>query len=720
MNSDIHIIRESITKIVSMLTSQSIKVTQRGAKAYVAYHPTTGAILSVNVPYIPDDAKPEFISAVQGFLDHEVGHVLHTDQKYILKGAAMGPEIANLHNLIEDVVIERKMTETFRGSTSNLESVRKFFLERVSRPKIDEALAAGDKETAQGYAVMPAFRAWGGQVSSQDFIKDPIIAALIEPVAKMLGPELIARLTKVKSTKESLALAVDMHKALTPPPPPAAPPAPSKEKQEENEEQPKGKAEPGEKGEAAPEQTEPGANDEKSKPEADGPDAEAQPEGEGEGDPDAAGQADEGEPEPEAEPEADAGSGAGAGGEPERNESEREEGKGGANAGGESQDDSQDAESAQGGEEKGQSTPGPEGSGDEAGGGVPPQPTEHGTAASAEESTDLSGLFKQERDFDAAVSEALSQESVREFQDAAYKVYSTEWDKIETAPKTSSAKGVKMLEEGTEGSLGVMQKQLERAIAARAKKMWNPGQRRGRINPNGLYRVASGDDRVFRTRFETRAKNTALSLLVDCSGSMTWGNKILVAAQAAYALSTVLERLGVTHEVIGFTTKKSAPMVRAMREDSMPGMDEDSYARSEAIYMPIFKGFNERLTAEAKQRLAYAFADSHDFCRNNVDGECVQMAAHRLRMQRADRHALIVLSDGEPACSPGSYESGNMLRSHLKASVQQAKAFGVEVFGIGIMSRAVENYYDKCVVLNNVADLPTTVMGELTKLMLAD
>ena len=52
MKQDIQVIRDSISKIVSMLTSRAIKVTQRGVKAYVAYDSKSGAIKPVSYTHL--------------------------------------------------------------------------------------------------------------------------------------------------------------------------------------------------------------------------------------------------------------------------------------------------------------------------------------------------------------------------------------------------------------------------------------------------------------------------------------------------------------------------------------------------------------------------------------------------------------------------------------------------------------------------------------------
>ncbi|MNW02824.1 hypothetical protein D3C71_1986690 [compost metagenome] len=51
--------------------------------------------------------------------------------------------------------------------------------------------------------------------------------------------------------------------------------------------------------------------------------------------------------------------------------------------------------------------------------------------------------------------------------------------------------------------------------------------------------------------------------------------------------------------------------------------------------------------------------------------------------------------------------------------MKKVQAAGIEVVGIGIRTTAVKSYYDKHIVLNNLAELPTVVMGQLTKMLLS-
>lgn len=700
---DIMVIRESISRIVSMLTSQSIKVTQRGSQARVSYHPTKGHILGINLPFIPDDASEEFISAVQGFLDHEVGHVLFSDFPALKRANKLGPRIANMANLIEDVFIERKMTAAFQGSGSNLESVRRFYLEKICRPKIEEAIKAGNTEEARGYATVAAFRAWGGQAVAMDFIKEPAIAELVESVRAKLGAELIDQLTQTKNSDDCLNLATKMVKKLeapkpppapkappSPPPPPPPPPLPEPEVPDPDYDEEAGEEE-GEPGDSAdvPETDLAGAlKPEEKKPEspppaADGPEAD-----------DDTGPDDETAPADEDDEDDHATGGT-------KVESDSPDGvdKGGP---GDKEDDDGVPTGAEEGETGAPDAPhGP--------GGTP------GAADVPYEEDPLASMFDEERDFDKDMSERLSKEAASEIDASDYAVFSKEWDVITLAPAADRDDSIERMEGELGDKLGVMQKMLERSIAAQARKAWLPGQRRGRIAPASLFKTAAGDDRVFRQRFETKAKNTAVSLVVDCSGSMC-GSKIRIAGQAAYALSTILERLKITHEVIGFTTTSSAEMRSLMASDAktmgkdMSGM---GWGRIEPLYLPVFKQFNGRLDTSAKSRLA-GLQEAPHWLSQNVDGECIQIAAARLKQQKAERHVMIVLSDGEPAAM-----AARGLSAHLKKTVKTVSSAGVEVIGIGIESNAVKSFYPKHIVLNDAAELPGRVMAELTRLLLA-
>ena len=256
-----------------------------------------------------------------------------------------------------------------------------------------------------------------------------------------------------------------------------------------------------------------------------------------------------------------------------------------------------------------------------------------------------------------------------------------------------------------------IQKDIERAICARSASTHTGGFRSGKLHSASLSRLATGDDRIFRRKQINKTKDVAVSLVIDCSGSMN-GEKIKLAAVSAFTLSSVLDRLGINNEVIGFTTKEfDYEVQRVMREEeSKHGV---SYARYEALSMPIFKRYGERMSQTVKRRLA-GLKNAHDSLNSNVDGESIAIAAKRLMAQRESGKVMIVLSDGCPAV----WGNGNFVDAHLKTTVEQIEASGINTVGIGIHSREVERFYSKSIYVSDIADLPTVVSKQLKAMLL--
>lgn len=721
-SKDIQTIRDSIGKIVNMVTKSSVKVTQRGTKAFVEYD-KTGRIVRMNIPVINEGASDALIAGIQGYIDHECGHVLKSDPKALIKAKKAGARVMNMANIIEDIYVEREMSKLMPGVEKNLDAVRRFYLDEVAKPEIDRAMKSGDEMTARGYASVIQFRAWGGQTIAQDFLKDhPEIAKLNEELAARVG-DLPERLKSLKNSDACLELAKEFVTAMkgpeAPPPIPSLiPPPPSSSPEDDDSEESGGDHDDGsseegegeEKGEggtepekdSSPSDDEPAdddfdeSSDGPAKPEpapSVEPEESAEPDLEPEAESDPPSRLDD-MPSPESEDELASDE------DPELGEAEDEAGS--------SKDLEKDGSGT--GDAAGDSDPGADAPG------TGPADDAEGTDGEGRSSSpppedDLSDMMEESRDFDDSMSKALSDAAKSEAANADYIIYSTDWDEIGVAPEASSPTAVGDMIDSVHHMIAPLQKSLERAMFAKARRTWNPGQRRGRINPGSLFRTSVGDDRVFRKRHETRAKNTAVTLLIDCSASMNYGDRIGTAAKAAYALSETLERLKIKHEVLGFTTRSCGEMVALMEADPVPG----GYSRYEALRTLVFKSFTERLTTQARSRIAWLTnGGARGTLRENVDGESLRVAARRLVTQEAERHVLIVLSDGAPAC-PGDYEA---LQSHLRKVVKETQEQGVEVVGIGIQTNSVRHFYPKNVVLNDLAQLPLEVMSQIQKILL--
>ena len=297
-----------------------------------------------------------------------------------------------------------------------------------------------------------------------------------------------------------------------------------------------------------------------------------------------------------------------------------------------------------------------------------------------------------------------------------YTPFTRDWDKIENHPISRHYKPQwsSQIADAVNHMVAPLSKSLERAFRAANKSRWEGGKKSGRINGAALSRLLVNDPRVMRTRQEMKTKDVAVTLLMDCSGSMS-GGKALVATQASWALAEMLTKLGLPNEVLGFTTDHVDSSKRYLQKDLEDQWSEGmNYSRVDPINMPIFKSFEERFGTQQKARLACVPNDD-SFMGGNIDGESLLMAAERLRKRTEPGKVMIVLSDGHPAGS----RNGRELNFHLKDTVKSLTKEGINVVGIGINSRAVEEFYPKQVSLDNINDLPEEVMNQLREAILS-
>lgn len=740
------IMREALAKITQMLVGKGIEVTMRGAQAYARFHEKSGALERINLPYLPDDASDDMLDALQGFLDHEVGHGLNTDPVAILDAREKG--VFAMHNVIEDIFVESRMRKLFAGSGANLSNVGKFFLKNYT----DKILAGKDVNQIKGALMVVALRAVGGQQVFKDYMNDGNKWSLLGVERDKLE-QFSDMIEACESSYDCVDVAVAIRDALMPPKKPEGEPGKSgdgkgkgkpEEKKPDNkdsgsdfsdseENEPKNdddftpegdrdESDPGEKSEKPSDgKSEDGENDESKQ------DNESN-EGDSDGNKDEKGEKDgDSERDPEHDPEGD-GSEPADGEDSSGEDGEVDPKKDGA---GDDPDDSlSDSGDAGDSDDDGKGKDGSdsEDSVEESelsdGGSGPEQDHESDAkklvVKSISEDRELCASIidgiARAMSFDDALSQALTDKAKESFKKADYKVFSRDFDKVEyldpeaqNGSCSSIDDCVTRMQNAVDHMVGPLQKELERAVAARSAAVFTGGHRSGRLHGSALSRMLVGvhDDRVFRRKQENTTKDVAVSILIDCSGSMD-GENITIASQTAYALSSVLDRIGIVNEVLGFTTLREVPQ-ELLKEEEETGIH---YSRREGIYIPIFKQFSDRMGAPVKRRLA--IMPNTRFLRNNIDGESVQIAASRLAARREKRKVLMVLSDGQPACV------GDMvaLNGHLRSVVEDVEKTGIEVVGIGICTDAPKHFYPKNVVLDDVADLPKTVMSRVRELLL--
>jgi hypothetical protein len=180
----------------------------------------------------------------------------------------------------------------------------------------------------------------------------------------------------------------------------------------------------------------------------------------------------------------------------------------------------------------------------------------------------------------------------------------------------------------------------------------------GKLNTNSLHRLAVADNRVFKRRIEKREVNTEIILLVDMTGSMQSDAKDDITSRALYGIFTSLRKIkGCISHGYGFS-----------------GLCLNN------ILLPSWK-----ITPQMRIRPAGSTFLGSSLM--HIFGKFTNADARKI---------VIILSDGDTGDS-----------DILEKAIDHAKAYGVELVGIGIVDNHLLQYLPKeeCCVVNDLNKL---------------
>ncbi|END8910953.1 porphyrin biosynthesis protein [Klebsiella pneumoniae] len=742
--------RDSVKRVVGLLSGKNIPVAECGDTAYVRYN-KKGEPVMVNIPSIPDDASPALMNAIRGFLDHEVGHLLFTDEKVVKK--MRNTKAFGLWNALEDVYIERRMSEVFTGSRRNLLSTRNLMIDKYFNPHIKKAVAMcrGDqRELFLKFFLCPVLRAWDGQPTFADFMEEHW-RLIDKPIAVLKEFGVDDAVRRMDSTEDCVKVAAAMAKILREMTEMPEGPLPEREssltKKTEPEEDSSDEPAAGDDTEVCDEEGLDSTPDEFSSDDEDVEksdktiskyipnrdevinDTESKPE-----DGDLGHENIDDLPDSEEttadDPVTSLGSDVGEEVDDEGDYSPSTD-DGSEDRHGSSSDDSEAVEDGEGKADKDGGKEKDEGdrdTSDESDAGFAP----HADDMSLDDA--LKALENVDEEIGSSTEDALASAIKSELASASlsdYRPYNRSYDflgpideaeeHIKRARKAFGAipmyspvdryrivpEGRKLFEMKVERHLSssvssTLAKDLERAIASRNRVQFIPGQRRGRVHGASLYRLSMNDDRVFRRKEDHKAVNACVQQVIDLSGSMG-GRKIELALASAYTLADVLDRIHVPNVITGFTTYGNPDVAT---------MSKRGFSRFEALMLPIIKNWHEKANSPEIRARMGCVAETFPLL-NNVDGESIAQLASLFAGRMEDKKIMIVQSDGAPCAA------GDGFSNHLRSVTNDIEnTSDINLLAIGILTDAPRRYYKNYALVNKVEELGTSVVSELSRIIL--
>lgn len=717
--------RESIGSVVRALSAKKIKVTQRGSRPEIVYK--DGKPISVNIPTLPDDADPNLIKAIRGFIDMKVASILFTAENL-----SKNVTESKFFQSVESARVEREVNAIYPGTETNIRNAFSFVVKKSLGEKIKEAKS--EQEIAS-IILDPYIRAKAGSKSCQAFLNEYADPALVSIFDSLIGEE-CKKIADAKSSMDAYAISERIKSLLQSPPSSG-----SCEGEDKQEEKGESKGEESEEESSEADQIGKEEGEEQGEGERHSPEEEKQEEvPPSDGVEESHGEGEDGKDEDEEDTK---------GTEEETDKKADEEGtepksedasEGGAYEDDGSEDDDSSDEYNGGSPDDASDTGGDDKQEQSDGAPIDKMPDDADEAGSIEGKVESSAgdlgegsgdaldvgpvevptYFKEldptsvEEELADKISETAIEESANNFVP-----YTRDFDQV-IEPKRLSISSSRLsgFREKTRSVVTRMASKMRRLLAAKTDCVKYGGYRSGKLNSSALYRVCIGDDRAFYRKVEHKSDDTAVTLLIDLSGSMNYSGKIKVAMESAVIFSEVLSRLNINFEVLGFTAISSdiGKLTAAERNEyQRSSYPHGPYSRISPITTYEFKKFGGKYTKKETSQMLRASEASGIIMHENLDGDSVEVALNRLAMQPEPRKIMFVFSDGQPA---SVYEDNRVLCAHLKGVVEKAEKDGFEIVGIGINTTSVKRFYKNNVVVSKIAELPDVTMKELQKILL--
>jgi cobalamin biosynthesis protein CobT len=161
------------------------------------------------------------------------------------------------------------------------------------------------------------------------------------------------------------------------------------------------------------------------------------------------------------------------------------------------------------------------------------------------------------------------------------------------------------------------------------------------------------------------------------------GDKIMFATASALMLNEVCTTLNIPLEILGFT-------------------DGHNYKAASIVpIMYVFKEFKD-LHVPKDDLLDY-FAKATGHMTGNPDGENILWSYNRLLARKERKRCLVAMSDGQPAASKGL----DGIDTYTLKVIQEIEALKkVDIYGLGLCTSAVTEYYTNHSVVEDASEIP--------------
>ncbi len=302
-----------------------------------------------------------------------------------------------------------------------------------------------------------------------------------------------------------------------------------------------------------------------------------------------------------------------------------------------------------------------------------------------------------------------------------YRAFTKEFDEVLNAENICPAEEMEALRATLDQYLAQMPQlitrlanKLQRKLLAQQARRWNHDLEHGILDTSHLTRLIANPmaQNLYMEEISGDFRDTAVTLLIDNSGSMR-GRPIIIAALSADILARTLERCGVKVEILGFTTrswKGGQPYEKWLAAGKPPNP-----GRLNDLRHIIYKSADQSWR-RTRNNLGAMLREG--LLKENIDGEALLWAHHRLLARPEQRRILMVISDGAPVDDLTSSANGGVyLEQHLRSVIHWIEEkSAIELLAIGI-GHDVTRYYKQAITISDVEQLAPVLLGQMSALL---
>ena len=242
--------------------------------------------------------------------------------------------------------------------------------------------------------------------------------------------------------------------------------------------------------------------------------------------------------------------------------------------------------------------------------------------------------------------------------------------------------------EATPTGFGATRANLLKLLKANDLVGWSHYEESGRLDRKAFSRMACGSSLVFSQREYIEAEKSAISIIVDCSGSMG-GESITLTQSAVIQLIKVFDKANASYKVFGFDSGHESV------DESFK--DGTTYIPEDVRFYP-FKHWNESLQKAIPKLGAIRFTARE----GNPDYQALFLSIEDLAKRPEQRKILFFLTD-----------SGSCSVPHMKYLDELARKLGIILIGIGIFTDAVEHCYKHNVAIYDMNGMASASFNKM-------